>query len=515
MRFNDFNRPYRFSFLLPYGYATPQALELSMVTSDMPFLPYDPDVSMDERMDICAKAHRNRLEVMHSMEKYGYIEKVTFKYGSKDVEKMTVYRLTKAGFYVLTGTFDEEFERRRQKEAGQDPIRVRNGTSYQVRSDEEYDTLNMLNYLAGKSEEDAWQEFVQEAEFAVKSGLVSPLAYFMDKAPDVQVKLSTKGEIRCRNTRLANVNALFMANGFLTVLDRLPMDCVIPVWDIYDSQNLPRLDVEMFTFFARYMLFRDYPYSYNFLRLEEDDSDKRYEQWVGTPVFYPLNIIPGFDPFAQDLEFKYRKVRRNFYHHTCLGVAAGTKANYLVYHARPTSLPWKPSLEDASREQIKCAIENLHKTNPHPHSEKSNSFALIICQTLHQFKALFRDAQKRMGKKKGSKRQVDLPYLDVCIVPMNHSGLEQIRMLMYSTPPAVEMGMMFKLKGMNEEFIEIAGTEFPLAYCKAPVLIAHTMNFQKLFRAMEYCETGKKLYVSCFPEQVPFLRTILPNAEFL
>lgn len=506
MKYNTFDKIVRFSYYLPFGYVSPQALELSIADSGTASIVYDPDCSMEDRLRACSHEHRNRTDAIRTMSDYGYSEKVTLRYDSDPVAQITMYRLTQSGLFVLTGTVDESLEERRRQKAGQHPIRIRNGASYQWDSPDMHDLLVGLNLLSQFPKAISYGKL----EDCIASRFLSILSSEMVKAPEVRITPSTRGDVRFSNWKHANVNALFRSNGFLTIIDRLPMDCSIRLQDIHNLDEKSVLDIEAFCNFAVHNWFRNHPNSYTFCNPEEDPSEERYHQWLETPVYYPLSVLPDFSSYGEGGEYKRRKIRNNSYHHTAIGVASGKEANYVVYHTKPTHSKWSPTLEADTKQKISRAMSREES-----HGNRHDGFALMICPTVHQFKALFTTAKKRMGKKTGKNRRVDSPYQAFCIVPINHSGSEQLRRLMLSAPFIVDMELKFELLGMDENFQEGYSTVFPLFYNTVPVLLAHTMNFQYLFQAWELYEQGEQFYVSCFPEQVKFIRSIMPGVKFI
>lgn len=72
-----------------------------------------------------------------------------------------------------------------------------------------------------------------------------------------------------------------------------------------------------------------------------------------------------------------------------------------------------------------------------------------------------------------------------------------------------------KLTKADARFERTQEALYPLTFEGVPVLVAHPMNFQKLYWALEDYLNGQKFYVSCYPGQANFIKKIMPNVEFL
>ena len=502
----------RFAYFLPYGHVSPHALELS-IPDDSGFanVLYHPTVPMDQRLELTKRAHRHRTDALYAMEQSGYIEKVRRKVSSKQAKDVSIYRLTRSGFYVLTGTYDAKLEDKRISQAGRCSDRVVYGTSYQYHDRQERDDLIILNQIANS--QDPNYPLKLDAEIADRE--FSILASEMAAAKQVRITMSTKGDQLYRKTRLANVHALFRACGYLTLIDFLPMECVIPVIDVHDPANGQNLTIESFSNSVIQIWYNNHERSIRFNDPARCDDDALCNEWYHTPTFYPLGIIPGLSPYEKADENSFISIGSNRYHHTAIGLAAGSRCNYLVYHTNPSSVDWRPTLEKQTKTTVIRALEKHNEVHPHPHMDRYHDCALMICPTTHQFKALFKDAKKRMGRRKGKARKVAKPFDALCIIPLNHAGSIQIGWLMESDPFTIEDKIIRSLRKANPAFLETHNPLLRLAIDNTPVFIAATMNFQKLFEALELYEKGMEFYVVCLPEQVKFIRAIMPDVRFL
>ena len=507
MKYNDFDKPTRFSYFLPYGIVSPFGLHLSIDGPACAGTLLDPTLPMEDRIAVCEKEHKTRLAIIASMVKYGYIEKVSREDGKPGPSRIMLYRLTRSGFHVLTGFFDPILEEARMRAAGQNPVRNRNGLSYQWLTEDELDILKSMTLFSQHRRNpinNQW--FLGCAETAIESRYASILAIESTKAPDVQLTPSTNADELYRNWRLANVDAMFKANQYLTVIDVLPMSCIIPVYDIYNvSRN--KLDIPTYTHYTLDQWYTMHPETKRFT----DPFPESEEDTQNTPGFYPLRVIPGFAPFEQIDHYRYRKIGSKTIHHTCIGLATGTKANYVVYHTAPGHTSWKNSLENQSKTMLRRALEDIYRKSPHPHKNKPLEYALMFCPTPNQFEELFESAKES----KKSAHTINNPYDAVCIVPINHSGVAQLRLLMESNPITVVERLKYHISKNYSGFSTTLDSTFPLIFNHQPVLLAHTMDFRKLYTATKMYPHGKGLYISCFPEQVKYLQRILPHAIYL
>lgn len=162
--------------------------------------------------------------------------------------------------------------------------------------------------------------------------------------------------------------------------------------------------------------------------------------------------------------------------------------------------------------------------------------ALIVCPTVHQFASLFIDAREKMSARWARERRVGMPYDEVNIIPLNHSGLYQFSLIAAMTPEKMESfimngtigedgnrreGGVFQLRVNPDDemsktiFMPIQDPVYKAAYNNRPVLVAYAMNFQQLYFAWDDYLKGKRFYCLCFPEQAKFIRQIMPEIEFL
>lgn len=141
-----------------------------------------------------------------------------------------------------------------------------------------------------------------------------------------------------------------------------------------------------------------------------------------------------------------------------------------------------------------------------------------------------------MPKRWMHEHRVGIPYDEINIVPLNHSGLYQFSLIAAMTPEKMESFIMngtidengnrrergiFQLRVNPDDemsktiFMPVQDPVYKAAYNNRPVLVAYAMNFQQLYLAWEDYLEGKRFYCLCFPEQAKFIRRIMPDIEFL
>ena len=87
--------------------------------------------------------------------------------------------------------------------------------------------------------------------------------------------------------------------------------------------------------------------------------------------------------------------------------------------------------------------------------------------------------------------------------------------LMKNDPIVFDNGIRVSMKEKNSEFMDTNDWVYALSYHDKPVLLAHSMNYRRLNLAYEDYKAGKEFYIACYPEQVTYLKRIMPDAEYL
>ena len=514
MRYDEFSKEVRFSYFLPYGIVSHHALVLAVHSGDDAYIEYIPGVPMQEQVRICENAHMRRLRALRAMRDYGYIEEREKASGMEEWQNILFYKLTKAGLYFLTNNIDPALEEKRILNIRQDKSRKKRETgSYLPENLEAFEIGRELYDLAiekttNEQKRAQFELFLFESADMCKSLLATQPALAQ------KVHFTTpKGYQLYRYWRLANAEALFRINDYLTSIDRRPLCPVNPYLPDKESYSIME-----FCEYALSVWYKDHPNSYRYLNPWKDGITE--SEWQSTPAFYAVKEIPGITRTVEIIGSKNQVLVEQLIQHVCIGIAIGKKANYIVHHTRSRNNVWQPKIEQTCIEIFAKCIDEFAENKNLLGANRTISSAIIICPSVKQFAALF-PVNKRGGiGTKGKASIVGQPYSKVFLIPLNHSGAMQLRWLMAATPANVEVLIkkrLLKHKEFSERPVGIdrKNNIFTLSYKKTPVLVAHMMEWQTLTWALEHYQAGRKFYISCYPEQVKFIQKIMPNAEFI
>lgn len=547
----------QFVGFLPYGFISKKALSLLLSASEQTsaYIDYDPDITMEERVEKCYTTHRAANRLRKLMSDGGYAESGIFKYGAKCWMRYEAVRLTIHGLYLLAGYFDDDTEEERINQcmmAGDSEFRAFN---YIRVEDYSRDCLSMLRQKITASQEslpvpgNTSNSTLDELLYAsVDGGFATILAANMLKVNDVD--LTTKfhhGRSMYREWRLSNIEALFRVNSFLTSIDRRPLELKstpdlkadimenTPVETVAsdtlsdypelaeNEENNPQkkggYTVRKFTFETLEKWYRNHPQSYLFNAPEDalfdPEKPEKTEKWKATPAFYSVYELPGTGVDKRLRDGAAIPGAANNFKRSFLGVAVGAAANYLVYHTQPVRTPWHEKTEENSALIVQEAINRAGGSEGLMGTDRYIDHAIMVCHTVDQFVKLFENASVKMPNRWKKIRRVVAPYDSVYIVPINASGAMQLRGLMLMHPYEYEDTIIKSLCGKNSKFHPSDGQTFRLTYKSVPVLVAHTMSLQRLFDAWEEYQEGKRFLVSCYPQQTDFIKKLMPGVDFL
>lgn len=518
------SKKFRLLALLPYGICSRPALYLCTKIPEISLVPYAPDMDMKERERLLQQASTAITRTVERMLETGYIEEKVKKYGPTVEDQLRLVSLTKAGLYLLASNPDQATEDARIDQLGNISYSKLNGLTY--RSVSEYDVLlREMVYLDQKGiiiddDIDAMEEAFHKA---LEDGEMTILACDSLMADSVEVSNPRYNAKRLyRAWRLANINALFMANEFLTYLDRRPIDTGWAIGSIQDNDSFQKyissgeMDVPAFMYHALNKWYNAHPESYRFLEpLPEADmaTSEEYDSWRSTPAFYATTEIPGFAPLCEK-EIELSKGQKNNMVHTLAGIAVGKKIVYIVHHTRPTKTPWGERWEMTAIEIVQNALEEAGILSPSGEPYKIRE-ALVVCGSVYQFEAFFTAAKNKISKRWSREKRVGVPYSSVCLIPINGSGAMQLRYLMNCTPIEMDYILTRTILQKDSRFSLNNDPLFPLTFDGVPVLVAHSMQLQKLYDALLEYQDGMDFYISCYPGQVKYIRRIMPEAKFL
>jgi len=538
---------------LPSGYISRQAVEVALIapSNKMAYLEYSPSIPMDERVAICNSMHDFASRHILTLVKGGYVDDTVYKYGAAHYQKFRALHLTRSGLYSLTGTIDPETELDRIDACIKAGCSKRQATNYIRHSDHETECLNILNYFHNSkpfkspSEEDTYNRFLHET---IESGLATVLASHADRAKDTAISANGyTGHRLYKQWRLENIETLFRVNGFLTRLDKRPMDQYwldklrngdedftdIKVNEVDDKRGLMEDEEEMigleqtpgtenrklplpiFVDQCLHEWYETHPGTYSFTQPYRKLYGDEVEQWNETPAFYPAYEIPGFGGKLQAKTPMIASGARNTLRYNFVGLAIGKVCNYLMYHTRPARTNWAESIERTSALAVQRAIDFSSEAEQVHGAGKSIENAIMVCTTVHQFASLFVVSKQKMPKRWQKIKRVGAPFNVVNIVTLNNSGAMLFRGLMLSTPIQFEEAIINSFVQRYPQFQKNNDDQYQLTYNGLPVLVAHSMDFQRLYYAWEDYLNGHKFLVSCYPEQVKFIQKIMPDVEFI
>lgn len=517
MRKTEFDKNVRFSYFLPYGFISPMALELSVDIPGAAYTDYEPNGNIENRIDICEKAHRRRIDALYYMEQYGYIESVMLRTREAVIR---AYRLTKPGFYLLTNTPDPETELQRWHHSKQPKKRNRKEQAY-LPSDKQSETIRQLLYDKATKKHTSKENRALFDDLFFESFMtahLTPLATEPYLAKRVSMYTNLKSNQIYTAWRLTNIEALFRALGCLTSIDRNHIDLrrkEKTSFDPFDDNS--KIDIQAFTQWTLEQWYTYHPDALTFNNPKPGSVSRN--TWEATQSFYALTDLPGFESVITNEANMNLRGSNSIMRHSSLGLAVGSTTNYLVYHTKPKGFSWAINIERFVAKAAQQALDLAAKNRSVLGAKREVRNAIIVCPTVHQFAALFKVEMPSTQQLKKYDR-VDAPFNSASIVPINHSGIMQLRLLLLANPITYEAaavrnfltlpGFVQRPKGIDE-----TDNIFPLLYNGKPVLLAQLMEYQKLYWALQKYNQGKRFYVICYPEQVKFIKKIMPEVEFL
>lgn len=510
-------KKYRFLPLLPFGICSKQALCLMIRIPDISYLPYSPDIPMSERERQFRCASISIGSTVMRMLKTGYIEEEIRKYGERKSETYRAISLTKAGLYLLCGYPNDDNETERLSGLGEMSFKQMAALTF-TRFNPDEEALRQMN-MVRQTEPNLPREMRDQIDTsfldALDTGELTILAYDNVNAPHVNTanpRYNMKRDYR--NWRLSNIAALFIANNYLTYIDRRPMDTQWSVGAVYDEESYDRylengeLDVPAFVYRSLSRWYTDHPESNRFMDPVPETTSQ--EEWSRTPAFYSTIEIPGFYTNNDDITAG----QKNKVVHTLAGVAVGSKIAYIVHHTRHKKTPWGSRWERTTMEIVQAALEEANIIAPSGEPYRIRE-AIVVCGSISQFENFFNSARDNIAKRWQKDRKIGVPYDTVCLVPVNASGTMQIRYLMALSPYEMDMNIANNLVRSDARFTRNHGGLFMLSFDGTPVLLAHSMQLQQLYDAQQKYLEGMDFYVSCYPGQTQYIRRLMPNAKFI
>jgi hypothetical protein len=508
--------------ILPFGYTSRSALCIAGSDNPMAWVEYDPNTTMDERELVCSRQWQYANAHIKSMIEQGFLEEVERKYGKHHWEVFPMVRLTAHGYELISGRCTSETEYDRVNAC------VNAGMGYRAASEylppDIIDTHLMLQDAKEQTGVDH-HSFIKILMRTIARDDVTLMAYSNQSATIDFTSQFYNGHRQYRSWKISNINALFRANGFLTAIDRRPIylteDNTKPDMTISEGDAMPEGEVAFYDH-CKAILARWYDrteesflFSYPWASLHDGlDLGGHALPWEQIPAFYSAHEFPGFSGSANKNELENLTGALNLARHNLTGIAVGLKHNYLVYHTRPHHTPMSDKIEENSCLTAQHNIDLLNEESPIFGANREIRNSIIVCPTVKQFKSLFTNLNKKTGRK-NTMNPINGVYDSMCIVPLNNSGVAQLRRLMASSPIECETELVHRLSVKYPQFQRTNDPIYQLAFNNKPVHVAHYMCYDKLYTAWQAYQHGRRFYIMCYPEQVKYLRQLFPDAEYL
>lgn len=502
--------------ILPFGYTSKQALCIGVSDNPDAWVEYDPYTSMAERELICSRQWQYAYVHIKSMIKQGFLEEVERKYGKYEWEVFQQVRLTEYGYNLVTGNCTDENEYTRISAC------VDSGMAYRVASGYiPKDTVATHLMLQETKKQTGCDHpiFVNTLMRIIDRDDATLMAYNSPPATAIDLaSQSYNGHQQYRSWRASNINALFRANGFLTCIDRRPITTVTSVPETGESTQVNKAfyDCCMSVLDQWYeqeenaFLFA-YPWAKKSSGLSFGSNTLPWEQ---IPAFYSAYEFPSFSGMLSKSETENKTNALHLSRHNFAGVAIGLMHNYLVYHTRPQHTSLSEKIEENSCMTVQQNINLINEQTPILGANREIRNAIIVCPSAKQFYSLFVNLKKKR-KHKSTMEPTNGVFDSMCIVPLNNSGVVQLRRLMASSPIECETELLYRLADTYPQFQRTNDPIYQFAYKNKPVHVAHFMIYDKLYSAWKAYQHGHRFYIMCYPEQAKFLRQIFPDAEFL
>jgi hypothetical protein len=468
------------------------------------------------------------------MEFSWYIEEKVFSTSEESV-KLRDFYLTPASLTLLAGVIDWDVEFDRQDHAqSQQRKRWQQKKVVDFTPARGTETilarLNLLRSCKDNSNEQ-WEMYEQSLCEAVCCWDITMLGV----APELIGRANLTGyynaEQRSRAGRLANVLMMFRQNQYLTFLDRRPLDTNWAINGVNSERDFRKrlsegkVDLPALTSHCLRDWYNKFPDSFLFADPGRLLSEN-YEQWLSTPVFYSLHEIPGYMKSADAVgaQGSAAKDKKNTLRNTAIGVGIGAYVNYIIYHMTRNKFRWNWGIEKNATKNICDTMRQANREKSIPGFDRTTEHAIMFFETVYQFEAIFADLLKP-DQNRHRPGHIPTPYIRMFLVPINSSGLQQFRMLMEYTPYEFTKTLVRDICEIENNYAQIKGIpprifatndpDYPLSYKNKPVLFAYDLEIRRLRQALLSYQLGKQFYVACYPEQIKFIKRIMPNVEFI
>lgn len=514
---NNLNRKMRFLPYFPYGCSSKLATIIEGRTN-----PYATMLLLGEEADdILAQSEQHRKN-QRDKAKYlcdkGYAKNTRWVCGTP-AQKRSFRQLTKNGLAVLTEAPDETVREEITEPDNDGKIKETHFRSTSLSSTTLREQLSEYATSTYAQDRQAFEDLLFES---VIEGKVTPLSYSIDQVEDTTISTRKYSQNQLYTIwRLSHISAMFLANSFLTYLDRRPHDTGFAIDGIVDRESYDAYrskhgnTIASFTYNALTNWYNNHPGFYQITQQYPDESQEAKDAWLETPAFYYAKELPE----AEDISTSYGRDNalgnQQRFHSTHIGLATGKKCNYICYHGKKGPLKWIPKREAEAKREVEQAVRHMKTQNPDMKCRDSVDFGLYFCSSYHQFLALFDRTIERHKKNLSRNYLTDAPYTSLHAIPVNDSGTFLLWCLLQFSPMETENSICNSLVAQDEAFAHQMHRYYPLTYKGKRVFLGYTMDISKINLALEDHLDGQDFYICCFPEQASWYRKLFPGHTIL
>lgn len=356
----------------------------------------------------------------------------------------------------------------------------------------------------------------------VIDGQLSPLATGYEQAKTIRITTSKLSQNQLYTIwRQSHIQAMFLANGYLTCLDRKPYGSGIVLGPIYDEASYERYLKQHgntllgYTYRTLADLYTNNPDLYMITQHYPDDGYQTYDDWLHTPALYLRNELPDVPPDSSSGQSTRLHGSKQAMYRTDLGVAMGRHVNFACYHTHPSTFRWNKKCERATKIALDQAIRFMKTQSPHLPYNPAVDFALFFCPTRHQFFNIFKSSLDRHKAGKSTPCPIDGPYASTHIIPINDTGSYMLRRFLKDSPDAMRLGCANDLLEADDRFNFSMNPTYPLTFKGRRVFLGYGMDIKRIHTALIDHLNGQDFYICCFPEQVAWYKKLFPDNIYL
>ncbi len=522
---------------LPYGLTSSKAMKIGYMDNKYAKIIYSEKMPMEERIELSRKVVKRIDKEISLTNKPPFLKRANRKYGKDPLQTFSYISLTDYSIRYLCNLW---LTNETETNLPMDSLKKEMARFLATKHNALYRTLlhdNEPDCYINDSPKYSFLEAVVMTSFTVidsytdmidSEKLISyrmsltPLGLYPAIAERVSVSFNSTWSSKMYSIyRTSNINALFIANGYLTYIDRRPYDTnwsVNKIWSDDDIEKLiaqEKVDLPTYCCYTLRHYYRNNPLLFSFL-----NPVMTREQWESMPVFYATNELPpynGLDEVSNEVNASKQSL-----HYTFSGLAIGKTDAYIVHHTQRLKTPWQKNLEHETIQSMTSALRSLHLSCNADITSVSN--AIVVCETPRQMKNFLMERQSENAQKPKSATFLSAPYLSVFFVPLNSSGAAEMSLLMEYQPDSIQSILSYHLYKTNSAkltLIENPMSIYTLIYREnqeatpVPVFVGHTMNLDHLAILIDDYNSGKEFIISCYPQQVSYYQELMPDARFI